>query len=299
MSVARILSARMFYGDPVVGYDPVFPADWSDRRPDVNQIRAILARAAGEGYTGLLTVSDLRVLQALTTHGTTALPVIPVIPNVSGYIRDAVDYGLVGAGLRRLSQLSLPGMLGVGLVGVQHAVGVLKKEFSALLKVLFEAEMAAFRRFRPLRTFLSPQITDLAVAFDHGALVALFIERMRRRYRTEPGLATHNPLLLLERLTHWCIEPPPLLAPVNRRGYLMQPDPLRWAESIRTQPLRVIADVVGVGTVPGDEDENYLATLGIREMVVEVDVLAGASTQTVLKTDEQALDLFDGIGQPG
>lgn len=273
MTVPRVLSARLLYGDPVLGYRPCLPADWEVRRTEPLFVLTLLRKAALAGIGDIITVNDPRVLALIARRSARPLRIVPVIPNVAGYVRDAVDYGLVGAGLRRLRQLPPLSLARIGWIGLCRLPQAARKNYATMLRILFEVEWAAFRRYGPRRVFLSPQITDLAAAFDFAEPIRLFLDLMGGTHGLAAGLATHNPVLLLERLDAWGLAVPPLLAPLNRAGYLMQPDPHVWRAAVTERGLAVTADAVGVREPPGPADLGFLAGVGAREMVVDFDWL--------------------------
>jgi hypothetical protein len=145
-----------------------------------------------------------------------------VVPNVAVYVREATDYGMFGAGWRRLRRMNPLSWLRLGFQGLFNARGVLRRDFPTLLGLLLELEMANFRRFRPAVVFLHPQMTDLLLAMDHGQALAKALRRIRRGFGAEPGLATNNLGTLLPRLQAWGQEVPYLLTPIHPRGYGMR-----------------------------------------------------------------------------
>ena len=152
-----------------------------------------------------------------------ALQVYPIIPNVIGYVREATDYGLVGAARRRVQQMALVDLLKIGVRGALNAPGVLKRDFNTLMNILFEVELASFKSLQPRVVFLHPQITDLALAFGNRPLFELYVRVMRKRFQAEPGLATNNLGWLLPKLKEWNLTIPFLLTPFNPGGFLMKP----------------------------------------------------------------------------
>jgi hypothetical protein len=149
--------------------------------------------------------------------------VCALVPHVAGYVREATDHGMFGAGWRRLRRMSPLSWVRLGIKGLCNAPGVLRKDFPTLLVLLLELEMANFRRVKPPVVFLHPQITDLLLAMDHGAALEKAVTRIRRGFGAEPGLATYNAGTLLPRLERWGVEVPYLLTSVHPRGHGMRP----------------------------------------------------------------------------
>jgi hypothetical protein len=167
--------------------------------------------------------------------------VFALVPHVAGYVREATDYGMFGAGWRRLRRMGPLSWLRLGFRGLFNVRGVLRKDFPTLLVLLLELEMANFRRARPRVVFLHPQITDLLLAMDHGKALERAVQRIRRGFGAEPGLATYNAGTLLARLQAWGIELPYLLTSAHPRGYGMRPGRSECEEQFRSYQGHVVA----------------------------------------------------------
>jgi hypothetical protein len=167
--------------------------------------------------------------------------VCALVPNVAVYVREATDYGMFGAGWRRLRRMNPLSWFRLGFQGMLNVRGVLRKDFPTLLTLLLELEMANFRRFRPPVVFLHPQITDLLLAMDHGKAMEKAVRRIRRGFGAEPGLATSNLGLLLPRLEAWGVEVPYVLTSVHPRGYGMRPGRTQCEEHLDRYKGQVVA----------------------------------------------------------
>jgi hypothetical protein len=174
-----------------------------------------------------------------------AWDVCAVVPNVAVYVREATDYGMFGAGWRRLRRMNPLSWLRLGFQGLFNARGVLRRDFPTLLGLLLELEMANFRRLRPPLVFLHPQMTDLLLAMDHGQALEKALGRIRRGFGAEPGLATNNLGTLLPRLRAWGLEVPYLLTAIHPHGYGMRPSRAACEEALRQYPGQVVATVEG------------------------------------------------------
>lgn len=247
------------------------PTDHAGRFRTAVDIAAVFYEAALAGIDAVVTLNHLEVLRALRKARRTLpnLQVYPIIPNVIGYVREATDYGLIGAARRRVRQLALVDLLRVGLRAALNARGVLRREFNTLMAILFEVEMASFQTLRPRVVFLHAQITDLALALDNRALFELYLRVMRRRFGAEPGLATNNLGWLLPKLRDWRLEAPFLLTPVNPEGFLMKPSKAVCEAFLRSSSPRVIADSVDAIASPDENTWGYLRGLGVRSAVIE------------------------------
>jgi hypothetical protein len=246
-------------------------ADFVGRFQTPMEIASVFNDAAAAGVDAVATLNQLDVLAALkkTRQTFPALQVYPIIPNVIGYVREATDYGLVGAARRRVRQMALVDLLKIGIRGALKAPGVLKRDFNTLMSILFEVELASFKSLEPRVVFLHPQITDLALAFGNRSLFELYLRVMRERFHTEPGLATNNLGWLLPRLKEWNLTFPFLLTPFNPSGFLMKPSRADCEALVTSISSAVIADKVDSGAGPTQDTWGYLRRHNIRAAVIE------------------------------
>ena len=117
--------------------------------------------------------------------------------------------------------------------------------------------------------FLHPQITDLALAFNNRPLFELYVRVMRRRFHTEPGLATNNLGWLLPKLKEWNLTIPFLLTPFNPAGFLMKPSRADCETLLTSTPSVVIADKVDAADDPGRKTWDYLRKHNVRAAIIE------------------------------
>jgi hypothetical protein len=188
---------------------------------------------------------------------------------VIGYVREATDYGLVGAARRRVAQMAILDLLKIGVRGTLNAPGVLKRDFNTLMSILFEVELASFKPLEPRVVFLHPQITDLALAFGNRRLFELYVRVMRKRFHTEPGLATNNLGWLLPKLRQWGLSIPFVLTPFNPGGFLMKPSQADCETLLASTSSVVIADKVDATADPERETWDYLRSHNVRAAMIE------------------------------
>jgi hypothetical protein len=224
--------------------------------------------AGTEGRGALLTEGGSWVWETLRAGGRLQpWDVCALVPHVAGYVREATDYGMLGAGWRRLRRMSPLSWFRLGCQGMLRARGVLRKDFPTLLVLLLELEMANFRRVRPPVVFLHAQITDLLLAMDHGPALEKAVRRIRRGFGAEPGLATYNAGTLLPRLERWGVEVPYLLTAVHPRGHGMRPTRDDCESALRGFGGRVVATLDGPLT---DAVAAYWRERGVASGVYDV-----------------------------
>jgi hypothetical protein len=232
----------------------------------------VLTAAARRGVTAITPMNDLTLLQALDlARATCGLQVYPVIPNAVGYVRDATDYGMVGAGIRHLRRLGLADLIGIGLRGVTRIRGALARDFRTILPILIDVEMAAFRAFRPPLVLLHGQVTDIAVALGNREALRIFADVVRRRFGAEPGVVTSNFGPLMRALTEWKVDIGVVVAPFNSKGFLMKPSREVCETLLRATDRYVIADRVGSDGVESlASGFDYLRRVGLHSAIVEI-----------------------------
>jgi hypothetical protein len=164
-----------------------------------------------------------------------------LVPHVAGYVREVTDYGLFGAGWRRLRRINPLSGGRMFIQGLRNAPGVLRRDFPTLLALLLELEMANFRKARPKVVFLHPQMTDLLLAMGHGAALKTTVERIRRGFGAAAGLATYNAGTLLPRLAEGGVDAEILLTALHPQGYGMRPDQEACETGLKAYRGRVIA----------------------------------------------------------
>ena len=224
--------------------------------------------AAAGGRGTLLTEGGSWVWEALRADGRQARwDVWALVPHVAGYVREVTDYGVLGAGWRRLRQINVLSGGRLFVQGLLNARGVLRRDFPTLLSLLLELEMANFRKGRPQVVFLHPQMTDLLLAMDHGAALERAVARIRRSFGAEPGLATYNLGTLLPRLQSWGLEVPYLLASLHPRGYGMRPNREACEAGLRAFRGRLIATCE---TALDDDVAAYWRAQGVAGGVYDV-----------------------------
>jgi len=195
--------------------------------------------------------------------------IIPIIPDASQYVRDMNKYGIVGMGIRKVLRLGPIKLFKLGLFGLPKAHKVLKKDFRRLLEMLLYVELLDFKRYKPKFVFLHPQITDLALANENKDLLESFTKLVRKS-GSEPGLASRNIGHLLKRLNTWNLNVNYVLAPVNKKGFMMFPSKKVCEELIKgSKNLVIFADFSQPGSKsPNKDDLDYLRKLKIRATVV-------------------------------
>jgi len=230
------------------------------RRLETLGIRALLWPYEREGEAA-----------AAGLHTRLGLRVDPVVPDMRGYLRDASEFGVVGAALRRFRRLGFLDQARIGWHQLGRAPRVLRRDFATGVLVMVEMELLRARRYGAATAVLTASVTDLALALDHAPLLGEFVRLVERAYGLRAGLATYNYGTLVERLRAWGIRPSLIVAPFNPRGYLMHPSPAACERAVGTSDIPVLATEIEVdGLVGLAEALAYLRGLGVRRAATDL-----------------------------
>ncbi len=265
-----ILSGRVFSGQlPLPKADNIDAlARFSKPAPIAEYLREQQRR----GINTIITMGEEKVVAALRLlkRGGSPMTVLPVIPNVPGYVREATEYGLVGAGIRRLVRVGPLGFFRAALVGARNPFKVLKKDFPTMLQALYEIEMGEFGQFRPPAVFLHHQMTDLFLSFQNRQFFADYERIMRRRFKTRPALATSNFPALAAKLKEWNIPIRIIAAPLNPDGFLMPGGLDAYREHLDTDRFILLADRTSTHGPTTPQAQKWCAqTLSVKGIVCE------------------------------
>ena len=204
-------------------------------------------------------------------HERLGLAVNPVVPNMRAYLRDASDYGVVGAVFRRFRRLRLADQVRIALHHVRRAPQVLARDFSTGVLAMVEMELPRFRRLAPACVVLNASVTDFALILDNHRLLRDFVRLVSGTHGLTAALGTYNYGVLAERLAAWGVRPGAIVAPFNPRGYLMNPSPEACERALKASDVEVIASHIAVdGLIGRREALDHLRGLGIHRGIVEL-----------------------------
>jgi hypothetical protein len=241
------------------------------------------ALAAGAGGVVVTPSSEARA--ALAAEGA-EVPAWALVPNVPAYVRDASDFGLVGAALRRVRGASPATLVRLGMTGVTHAAGVLASDLAGLVPVLLELECASLSARRLEAVILASTLTDLALAGEHRGFFDHYVRFVRSRFRVRAGFETHNLGTLLRRLREWGIAPDCVIGPVNPRGLQMKPTPEATLAELARAEFPVIAKELRAGGAASLEEGARFARAGGASAVIAdlVDLDGGCADLSRLRS---------------
>ncbi len=187
-------------------------------------LRQCLECRCAEGFGSMLALSDAVLFEALGRRPAPSMPrMVPIAPNLRGFMREAVEHGMVGAGLRRAWRVGPVALAGMGVRGLGRIAPLARRDFPTMLSAFIELELADFKRYDPPLVFLQAQITDLALAMRSPMILESFSQAVARRTGAAAGLATYNFGHLMGSLKAWGLETAAILTPWEPGGGGMRP----------------------------------------------------------------------------
>jgi len=174
------------------------------------------------------------------------LTLLPVIPNAYEYAMEASEKGVLGAVLSKAKGFSMYQKVKLGLRALTKIKSVISKDVLDLLLELIHFEMASFEKYKLGGVFLHGQLTDLALSSHNPDILTIFQDLIRDSYGVEPMLATHNFGVLLPQLMEWKIKIP-IMAPFNKKGFMMRPSQEECERLVNESGYTVIAKKILAG----------------------------------------------------
>jgi hypothetical protein len=211
------------------------------------------------------------------------LRLYPAMPYAHKYANLVADKGIMGAVVDVLrGDGSASGAL---RSAVRAGMGAFQQDPVAIMRLLIDAELRAFRGLRVETIFLQNIVTDLLFGLRARQAFTEFVAYARQRHGVDAGFITMNLPALGEYLAECGIERPLLCASFNKAGYLMNPSRESYEAVVSNPRQRFIAmSVFASGAVPAPEAVEYVERFAGVEAV-----LFGASSQEHI---EQTARLF-------
>lgn len=263
------LSTRRMLGGGVPGMDsPARRRSLAARFASPASLRETLEAARARGFERMATIGDRRLFEATGRRFAGGVPrPVPIVPNIQGFMREAVEHGLAGAGLARLRRVGPLPLAGLALRGVGRVPALAARDFPTMLLCFIELELADFRAADPSHVLLQAQMTDLALAMDNPRILLAFAGAIRRRTGARPGFMTRNFAALADALGRWGIEAGAIVAPWAADGFQMRPDAATCEAALERARARsraatgagallLVGDRSGFPDAPSEEDRR-------------------------------------------
>ncbi len=234
-------------------------------------IVAVLTAAHNLGVKTFMLSNTENVMAALEKFDKSGeLTLLPVIPNVYEYARDASEKGVLGTVLDKAKRIDMYQKIRFGLRALGKIKSVISKDVLSLLVELIDFELASFKPYKLGGVLLHGQVTDLALSSHNKGILELFLNLVRDSYELEPMLATHNFGTLLPQLIEWGIKVP-VMAPLNQKGFMMKPSQEACLKLVQESGYPIIAKkVLAGGRLTPEEGFGFLADKKIISVVVGI-----------------------------
>ena len=214
------------------------------------------------------------------------LRLYPAMPYAHKYANLVTDKGIVGA----VSEV----LRGAGSASgafrnvIRAGVGALQQDPIAVMRLLVDAELQAFRGLQIEAVFMQNIVTDLLFGMGADKAFKEFVNYARERHGVDAGFITMNLPALSRYLVERGIERPLLCASFNKAGYLMNPSRQSYEAAVQGDKQRFVAmSVFASGAVPPEEAAEYICGFDKIEAV-----LFGASTKQHI---EETVRLFQDL----
>jgi hypothetical protein len=232
--------------------------------PDAEAVAAALNGIRPEAVMTLDEAGWLDTLSDALDTSDVPVSIWPLVPNMTRFVREVTDHGVVGSQLRRFLGLGVPAQIALGLRYSPKVLKLARNDFVTGLMMLIDMEMAHFRRHHVDSIVLGSQMTELGLAFENRRLFAEFINLARRRYHASAGLMTSNLGLLSTRLSEWGLDADLIVTPFNSKGFGMNPTRETSEKAAEVLGSRLVAlDFDANGTIPCDDATAYLQRHGV------------------------------------
>lgn len=211
------------------------------------------------------------------------LRLYPAMPYAHKYANLVADKGIMGAVVEVLrGDGSASGAM---RAAVRAGVGALQQDPIAIMRLLIDAELRAFRGLHVEAIYLQNIVTDLLFGLRAKDAFLEFVAYARQHHRVDAGFITMNLPALRDYLTECGIERPLLCASFNKAGYLMNPSRESYEAVVSKDKQRFVAmSVFASGAVPAEQAVEYVERFNGVEAV-----LFGASSKEHI---EETVRLF-------
>lgn len=249
-------------------------------------IKEIIESALNLGINIISCSYNERVVRVLESFPSERkMQVIPVVPNAYEYVRESSHRGILGAVSEKLEHLDAFQKLKFALKEVTQLKGVLSGELKTLLRAMLELELAPFSDFKIPAVILHGHIADLAITGNNQMVFEIYADFIRNSFKAEPFVATHNFGFTLPKYEKWDVGITGILAPFNKKGFMMKPNVQTCETLLKITKKQIIAKkILAGGRISPEEAVNYLKDKNFSAVMVGVGSVSEAyHTLTVIK----------------
>lgn len=187
------------------------------------------------------------------------LRLYPSLPYAHKYANIVAEKGIVGA----LNDFVFTNRSAAQVLNtiVRSGISIVNRNMIEVMKLLIDAEMRMFYGLNVRAIFLQNIVTDLLLGLGIKDVFIEFAAYIEQMYGVEPAFNTMNMPRLVDFLLDCHIENPIVCSPINKIGYLMNPDRQTYEETISTKPFRPMAmSILASGAIAPKEAIEYVAS---------------------------------------
>lgn len=194
----------------------------------------------------------------------------PCMPYAHKYANAMTELGIVGA----LKEY-IPG--NILAVASKAGIAYMRKDFSALMELLVDAEMKMFEGVNAPVIFLQNVVVDLLMGLKMDELFVHYTEYIKKKYNAEPGFITMNLPRMVDVCERLGIKNPIICSSINKIGFRMSGSIAEYEEYLNSgKEFRPIAmQCLAAGALKPEEAMEYVCRFPKIESV-----LFGASSRT-------------------
>ena len=220
---------------------------------------------------------------AANPHRYEGFKFLPGMPYAHKYANMLTDLGVVGT----LKALTPGGLVDAVVRGARSTVG---RDFTELMSMLVDAEMARFAQVETPVVFMQNVVADLVLGLEAHQFYAAFAEHVSRRYGAEPGFFTMNLPAMVDALEGVGLSNPIVCCNYNKIGFRMSGGIEAYDRVLEEKPVRCIAmSVLASGAIPPAEAIEWVCARPRIESIV-----FGASSDANIASTMELIRRFDG-----
>jgi len=183
----------------------------------------------------------------------------PILPYAQGYVSKVNEMGMINALKDILNSASFQNKIGILAKG---GLGVLRKDFFKLFKVLIDIELLKLQNSKINTVFLHDVLTDLALSLGMKKVFQTFQEHIHEKHKLKSGLVTKNLPLLISKLNEWELKFPKIMTSFNPIGFQMNPSRNDCEKAILDYDGEIIAmSVLAGGFLKLQDAYEYLSKI--------------------------------------
>ena len=238
-----IIGSNPFIGVSYLSQEKRF--EYSERFNKAESIAKVVEKAVEYDFPMISSENNVNVANALeiVRKKGTEFKVLPVVPSAYQYVKKASEVGVSGI----LEGLPVYTKFKLALKAPRAIKSSITGDVMGLFSTLLDIELARFEKFDMPVIFLHGVTADLAVSVGNMDMLKLFCNMIRERYDAEPAFATHNLGKLLPAVEREKVPVNIIMAPVNKKGFMMNPSQEKSLELIRKTKKQIIAKKVLAG----------------------------------------------------